>query len=57
MRFDDLAAEGGWGLFAAAVPGAVRAIDVVETGDVGVSRPRSAQYSWQNIPEISFSHP
>ena len=22
-----------------------------------VSRPRSAQYSWQNISEISFSHP
>src|SRR5512140_2585596 len=35
LGFDDLAAEGGGRLFAAAVPGAVRAEDVVEAGNVG----------------------
>ncbi len=35
-RLDDLATECGGGFFAAAVPGAVRAIDIVETGDEGL---------------------
>src|SRR5206468_775124 len=37
--FQDLAAHGGGGLFASAVPGAERAVDVVETGDTGGNFP------------------
>ena len=36
LRFDDLAADGGGGLFAAAVLRAVRAVDVVVAGDAGL---------------------
>ena len=42
-----LATDSGRGLFSSAVPN--RAMNVL--------RPLSAQYSWQNISDISFSQP
>ena len=56
-RLDDLAAQRGGCLFTAAVPSAMRAIDVVEAGNRRFQAPRSCQYSSQNISETSFSQP
>ena len=57
LGLDDLAADGGGGLLAAAVPGAVGAVDVVEAGDAGLERPKSSR-KWRHMRSLnSFSQP
>ena len=57
LGVNHLAADRGRRLFAAAVPGAVRAVDIVEAGDARRTRPKSSR-KWRHIrSEKSFSQP
>jgi hypothetical protein len=56
LGLDDLAADGGGGLLAAAVPGAEGAVDVVEAGDARLE-PKSSREVAAHRSLKSFSQP